>query len=253
MVVMYGAITLHRDYLRSTEFIKSLGADWAFPQINASDFGLGDPDNYIYEDTLVYDYDWDNMVISYAHTTFAAIFDETYLAVFILKMEHILRNIDFAKAIVHMQSVESSQNVDLFWEKKEHRFFKEPEQLEEEYLVETDEWNFGYGRRSLAGYLEQPVNEIWHSLKDHPYPPRFSEEFSQAFLDRVSLLIKDYGTNKIPRAALDADGLLPKFELRNMMSYLVFKKLITIVEVENKFEAFQVIKPDLLKIEYLYR
>jgi hypothetical protein len=122
MAVIYGAITLHEDFTRSIEFIKSLGKDVMFPPINTSDFGLGDYNDYHHEGVLMYNYSWDNMIISYANTYGAAIFDMGYLELFILKMEHILRNIDFAKAILHIESVESLENADLFWEKKRNVF-----------------------------------------------------------------------------------------------------------------------------------
>lgn len=252
MAVIYGAITLHEDYASSIEFIKSLGKDSMFPAINTSDFGLGDYDNYHYEGKLTYNYSWDNMVISYAHTMGAAIFEERHLQLYILKMEHILRNIDFVQAIIHMQSVESSENADLFWEKREHRYFDKPEEIQNEHLIETDEWNFGYGRRSLNGYLNEPADKIWHSFEDHPYPVRFSEEFIGVFFDRIKELMQEYRTKGIPRAAFEKGSLFPAFELRNMVNYLQFKKIFT-VEIEEDLELIQVIRPELLKIHCLYQ
>lgn len=252
MVVIYGAITLHEEYIRSTNFIKSLGNDVMFPPINTSDFGLGDYDNYHYEGTLTYHYSWDNMIISYAHTMGAAIFYEPDFKVFILKMEHILRNIDFVQAIIHIQSVESGENADLFWEKKEHRYFDKLEEIENEHLTQTDEWNFGYGKRSLTGYLDEPIDTTWHSLKGHPYPACFSKEFTRLFFDRMKVLMQDYGTKAIPRPEFEKDRLLYTQELRGMISYLAFKKLIN-VEIENSVEAIQIIKPDLLNIDCLYK
>ena len=251
MAVIYGAITLHEHYVRSIEFIKSLGKDSMFPAINTSDFGLGDYDNYHHEGVLMYDYSWDNMIISYGHTTGAAIFDMGYLELFILKMEHILRNIDFDKAILHIQSVESLENADLFWEKKRHHIRKQ-ESLDEEYLVEAEEWYFGYGKRSLAGYLDQPVESIYgHSFKNHPYPVKFSEEFTSLFFNNIQASILHYGTEGIPRTELEKDPLLDKLELRKIISYLSFKKVIN-VETDRAMEVVQVIRPDLLKVEYLY-
>ncbi len=250
MAVIYGAITLHRDYIRSTNFIKSLGTDLMFPSISTSDFGLGDYNDYHHEGTLMYNYSWDNMIISYAHTTGAAIFEEPNFKVFILKMEHILQNIDFAKAIIHIQSVESLENADLFWKKKEHHIRKQ-ESLEKEYLTEAEEWYFGYGKRSLAGYLDESIDTIWHSLKDHPYPARFSEEFTRLFFDRIDVLMKNYGTKGIPRPEFEKDPLLFTLELRGMICYLLFKKIVT-VELEDNSETIQVVRPDLLKINCLY-
>jgi hypothetical protein len=252
MAVIYGAITLHRDYISSTNFIKSIGKDLMFPDINTSDFGLGDYDNYHYEGKLTYHYSWDNMILSYAHTTGAAIFEKAHFEMFILKMEHILRNIDFVKAIIHIQSAESLENANLFWEKKDHRYFDKPEEIQNECLIETDEWNFGYGKRSLTGYLDEPISTTWHSLKDHPYPARFSEEFTLLFFNHIKLLVQDYGTKSIPRTVFEKDSLLAKFELRNMINYLFFKKVIY-VGMEENMEIVKIIRPELLEIDSLYR
>jgi hypothetical protein len=251
MAVIYGAITLHEEYIRSVDFIRSLGKDLMFPSISTSDFGFGDYNNYHHEGSLMYHYSWDNMIMSYAHTCGAAIFDTGYLELFILKMEHILKNIDFDKAILHLQSVESLESADLFWRKKRQGIRKQ-ERLQEECSVEAEEWYFGYGKRSLAGYLNEPVEAIEHSLKNHPYPARFSEEFASLFFDRIQLLVQDYGSKSIPRTAFENDSLLSKFELRNMINYLFFKKLIY-VGMEENVEVVQIIRPDLLKIDDLYR
>jgi hypothetical protein len=250
MAVIYGAITLHEDYIRSIEFIKSLEKDVMFPSINTSDFGLGAYNDYHHEGVLMYNYSWDNMIISYSNTCGAAIFDMGYLELFILKMEHILRNIDFAKAILHIESVESLENADLFWEKKRNRNHKQ-ERLEKEQIAETGEWYFGYGKRSLAGYLVEPVEHIWHSFKDHLYPAKFSEGFARLFFDTIQGLLQQYGTKGIPRPELEKELILDPWELRKIISYLSFKKVID-VEAEYGVEVVQVIKPDMLKIELLY-
>jgi len=252
MVVIYGAITLHENYLGSVEFIKSLGKDPMFPAISTLDFGLGDYDDYHYEGKLTYDYTWDNMIISYSNSTGAAIFDERNLRLYILKMEHILRNIDFVQAIIHIQSVESSENANLFWEKKQHRYFDKPDELKNELLIETDEWNFGFGRRSLPGYLEEPTDKIRHSLEAHPYPVLFSREIRQVFYNHIKELMREYETKGIPRTAFEKETRLPAFELRNIINYLQFKKTV-IIEIEEDLEVVRVIKPDLLKMDCLYR
>jgi hypothetical protein len=250
MAVIYGAIILHQDYVGSIDFIKSLGKDFMYPSINTSDFGLGDYDNYHYDGKLTYNYTWDNMVISYAHTMGAAIFEKPHFETYILKVEHILRNIDFVKAIVHIQSVESLESADLFWEKKEHRYFDKVEKIEKEHLIETDEWNFGFGRRSLTGYLDEPIDTTWHSSENHPYPVVFSEEFTHLFFDRIKASILEYGTKGIPRPDLEKD-LLDKLELRKMINYLLFKKLIN-VEMEDNIERVHVLHPNLMNIDFLY-
>ncbi|RFZ94404.1 hypothetical protein D0C36_02300 [Mucilaginibacter conchicola] len=248
MVVIYGAITLHRDYIRSIDFIKSLEDHLKFPEISTSDFGLGDYNRYYHENNLMYDYSWNNMIISYACTTGAAIFDDGNLDLFILKMEHVLRNIDFAKAIVHIQSVESSENADLFWEKREHRYFDSQLDLEEQHLFETDEWNFGYGRRSLTGYLIDSEENIWHSLNEHPYPAILSEKYFRNFVDRI----KQAGDDWVSMSDLEKAFLPNQIELRRIINYLGFKKTIS-VKTENGQKWIRVVRPDFLNIELFYK
>ncbi|PWK78999.1 hypothetical protein LX99_01453 [Mucilaginibacter oryzae] len=251
MAVIYGAITLHHDYVGSVDFIKSLGNDLMFPPINTSDFGLGDYNNYHHEGVLMYNYTWDNMVISYAQTIGAAVFDEEDFKLFILKMEHVLRNIDFVKAIFHFQSAESLETANLFWEKREHRSYRKPEDLEKHCLVETDEWNFGFGNRSLKGYLDEPADKIWHSFKNHPYPPRFPEQSVRAFFGRMNALIDKYGAAEIP-IGNEFESELPGITTRQIVSYLLFKKIITPADTNENSRIFKVIKPELLNIESLY-
>ncbi|MEO3407443.1 hypothetical protein AAFN85_26220 [Mucilaginibacter sp. CAU 1740] len=251
MAIIYGVITLHNDYLRSAEFIKSLGNDLMFPHVSASDFGLGDYDTYHHEGMLTYNYTWDNMVISYAQTTGAAIFDDQHLKFFILKMEHILRNIDFVKAIMHLESTESLEGANLFWEKKEHRYFDKQEDLANEVMIETDEWNFGFGRRSLSGYLDEQADKIWHSFKYHPYPPRFPKQFVDAFFGRMSELIDKYGAAEIP-IETEFESKLTSITTQQIVNYLLFKKIIAPADTSENLRIVKVIKPELLNIESLY-
>lgn len=252
MAIIYGAITLHKDYVNSVDFIRSLGPDLMFPAINTSDFGLGDYNNYHHEGRLMYDYSWDNMVISYAHTTGAAILHDLNLKIFTLKFEHVLRNVDFVQATIHMQSAESLENISLFWEKREHRYFDTSEDLVDEVLIETDEWNFGYGMRTLNGYLKEPVEHVRTITNHHPYPMQFSEEFSWIFFDLTTDLMQKYGAKGIPRPEFEKNLFLSPIELRGMISYLQFKKVIS-VENDGAGEMVNVIAPELLRAEYLYK
>jgi len=253
MAILYGAITLHHDYIRSTDFIKTLGKDLMFPPISTSDFGLGDYNNYFYDGNLMYHYSWDNMILSYASTMGAAVFENPNFNLYILKMEHVLRNIDFVNAIIHIQSVESSESADLFWENKMHRYFDKSEEIKTEHLFETDEWNFGYGKRSMKGYLNETAEDTWHTLNNHSYPAHFSEEFTQLFFERIEILTQIYGSNEIPRTLFETDAILKTHELRSMISYLLFKKIITVVEMKNTLEAIQIIRRDLLDFRSLYQ
>lgn len=252
MAVTYGAITLREDYKHSTDFIKSLGKDILYPKISTSDFGLGDYDNYFHGDVLTYHFSWDNMVISYANTTSASVLRES-LGLYILKMEHILRHIDFAKAIFHMQSMESAASTNLFWENRMHRHFDTPDRLSKNLLIETDEWNFGYGKRALTGYLDEPDIYAKESFTLNPYPAKFSDEATRLFFNGINASLQNSPQTDIDTKTIKGDEYAVDMEISDIISYLSFKKVIEPVFDDRKLQAFKIIKPEKLNIDLLYK
>jgi len=152
---VYGYIKINRDYKKSADFILNLGKDKNYPFINTNMFSLGDFEiPYYYENPIfgfaaTYKYfglelhDWNN---------------------FILKIENILRNIDFENAQFHIES--SIGDFTLYWESLSKDFYsteKENDQLVQ--LTKTDEWYFGFGRRNpFGGYLDE--TQIFHEFED---------------------------------------------------------------------------------------
>ncbi len=144
---MYGYIKIDRDYEESVNHIKSLGKDDSYPFINTSMFSFGD-----YEIPYYYE----NMIFGFAATYKYFGFELSDWNNFIIKIENILRNVDFENAQFHIES--SFGDFTLFWTTqgpslsgKEH----EEEYLKEYLLTKTDEWYFGFGKRSVfTGYIE---------------------------------------------------------------------------------------------------
>lgn len=136
---IYGYIKIDRDYHKSVDFIKRLGKDEHFPFINTNMFSFGDPEiPYYYE----------NHILSFAATYKYFGLELSDWNDFILKIEHILRNIDFDSAQFHIESAIGDYT--LYWMKQKNIDCKEYK------LTETSEWLFGFGKRSVfVGYPDK--------------------------------------------------------------------------------------------------
>jgi hypothetical protein len=148
---IYGYIKIDREYLKSIETIKNIGRDKNYPYISTNMFSLGD-DGFYYE----------NIFIGFATTYKYFGLDLIDWNEFILKMEGILRNIDFENAQFHVNSAVG--NYTLFWTRKGPSLLGEEnarKYIEGKKLIKTNEWYFGFGERdpftgsllrSLEGY-----------------------------------------------------------------------------------------------------
>ncbi|OAQ43512.1 hypothetical protein A5893_17145 [Pedobacter psychrophilus] len=162
---IYGAIKIDRDYANSIAFIKSLGEDKIYPFINTNMFGLGE---------YVRPFYYENMLITFGTTYKSFGLELIDWNLFILKMEHILRNIDFESAQFHFDS-----NIGDFvfhWVNKNKVLphWKDDYKNKEYNLIESEEFYFGFGDRGLTT----------------PYPARFEAELDELSVDEFSYPIK---------------------------------------------------------------
>lgn len=156
---IHGYIKIYNGYTRATNFIKGLGKDETYPSINANMFSFGDWEiPYFYH----------NIMFGFAATYKNFGYELSDWNNFILKIENILRNIDFVNAQFHVSS--SLGEITLYWQKKgsSHLGKENDERFIKEYcLIKTDEWYFGFGKRSpQTGYPDTDNLEPHEDLRN---------------------------------------------------------------------------------------
>ncbi len=179
--IVHGRILLDRDFKASQEFIRSLGNNDTYPQLNAEMFGVGIKEPKNYQDSVIVfggtykevEYDWTS---------------------FILKFEHILRNVGFNTAKIELET-EVLGTYNFFWKSKRPNYFFESE----EELIETDEWFFGYGKRGMWGFLDTDLekHQIF-DLEGFKYPITFSDDQKKVFQDIIDAVEKIDGQKFYP-------------------------------------------------------
>ena len=152
---IYGYAKIDSDYKKSADFIKNLRKDEDYPFINTSMFSLGDSERPYY---------YENPIFGFAATYKYFGLDLSDWNSFILKIENILRNIDFENAQIHIES--SIGDFTLYWESLNKNFHsKEKENDKLVQLTKTNEWYFGFGKRNpFGGYLDE--TQIFHDFED---------------------------------------------------------------------------------------
>ncbi|QQV02926.1 MULTISPECIES: hypothetical protein [Chryseobacterium] len=152
---IYGYIKINRDYKKSANFIKGIGIDNDYPFINTNMFSLGD-----YEIPFYYE----NPIFGFAATYKYFGLELNDWNSFILKIERILRNIDFENAQFHVES--SIGDFTLYWESLDKKFYSEEKENDKIIqLTKTEEWYFGFGKRSVfGGYLDE--TQIFNDYED---------------------------------------------------------------------------------------
>ncbi|AUC15775.1 hypothetical protein BTO06_11715 [Tenacibaculum sp. SZ-18] len=162
--IVHGRILLDRDFKESQSFINSLGNDNTYPQLNTDMFGIGITEPTYYEDPVIVfgatykqiEYDWTS---------------------FILKFEHILRNVGFDTAKIQLET-EILGTYNFFWKSK----YSKDSFDSEEKLIETDEWFFGYGNRGRWGFLETQIEDFQiFDFENFKYPIEFSDDQKNVF------------------------------------------------------------------------
>ncbi|CAA6823001.1 MAG: Unknown protein [uncultured Sulfurovum sp.] len=173
--IVTGRIVISDDIEQARELIKTFEADEYYPCIRTEMFSLGVKGSYYY----------DEQVITFGATYKAVEYDWKE---FILKFEHILRNINFDTAKIQLET-EFLGTYDFFWKKKINR-----EKFErKEKLIETEEWYFGFGNRSMFGLLDSDSDEPVFSMEEFTYPISFNDSEVKAY----NLLIKNIDHQKI--------------------------------------------------------
>lgn len=163
---VYGYIQISErtpdSYNKAVDFIKSLGKDETFPPINTNMFSFGD-----YE----FPYYYDDIMFGFA-CTYKYFGDELEpLNRFVLKIENILRNVDFDNAQFHIKSPIGMYT--MYWQTKVNSFFSK-EKVNGEYyrFTEAEEWYFGFGKRSpFNGMIDkyEIYNEELEDLRSSKY------------------------------------------------------------------------------------
>ncbi len=162
--IVHGRILLDRDFKESQDFINSLGTDNVYPQLNSEMFGIGISEPTYYEYPVV-------------------VFGATYKEVeydwtsFILKFEHILRNVGFDTAKIQLET-EVLGTYNFFWKSKHSKKSFD----EKETLIETEEWFFGYGNRGRWGLLDKEIEDFQiFDFENFKYPIEFSNTQKNVF------------------------------------------------------------------------
>lgn len=169
---MYGVIKIDNDYPGTVAYIKSIGEDPIYPFMNTNMFGLGE---------YVLPYYYHNMLITFATTYKGFGLEAAQWNLLILKIENILRNIDFECAQFHVESWMGDYT--LYWanKKKLHQSQQRKYRQEEFRLIETAEFFFGFGARGLITAYPDPryhKNYDELNIENFSYPIKYS---SQAF------------------------------------------------------------------------
>lgn len=138
---IYGVIKIDRDYPNAIAFIRSIGSDDIYPFITSTMFGLGDYTRPHY---------YENMLLTFGATYKNFGRDLVDWNLFVMKTEHILRNIDFEHAKFHIDSCMG--DFIFYWvNKSKTAAHRQADYRQPEYrLTETAEFFFGFGDRPLA-------------------------------------------------------------------------------------------------------
>lgn len=138
--IVYGRIVISNNHEEARNVILALGNEnWMF---RTEMFGLGVSQVTYYEEP----------VISFG-ATYKQI--EYHWEEFILKFESLLRQFDFDTAKIQLET-EIMGTYSFFWKSK--RTSKENFD-EDDNIIETDEWFFGFGNRSRWGTLVTDLTE----------------------------------------------------------------------------------------------
>jgi hypothetical protein len=175
--IVHGRIALKgnsKDFNAARAFISSLKFDDSYPAIRSEMFSYGAKKNYYFEPAIAFASTYKGM--------------EDYLTPFIIKFEHVLRNISFTTAKIQVET-ESMGTYNFFWKTKagNENF------TEKEGLTETEEWYFGEGFRSMHGLLLTDLkDEDTARGLGFEYPIRFDQnilnDFNQALEKSKHLL-----------------------------------------------------------------
>jgi hypothetical protein len=168
--IIHGRITLKGDVGASQKYVSQLRDD-NYPKICREMFSIGATEYYAY---------YEEPVIAFA-ATYKSVEDDWDC--FILKFEHLLRNIEFDTAKLQMET-EYLGDYHFFWKSKtEHTRFEEKDKF-----IEMPEWFFGYGYRCVWGLLEEEQDGIPSFPFEFDYPVRPDEEILAELLQMLQAM-----------------------------------------------------------------
>lgn len=169
--ILHGRIALTYDRMEqnaSKAFISTLKNDDNYPWIRNEMFSFGPKEVPYY---------YQRPVIGFA-ANYKAL--EPVFTAFIIKFEHVLRNIAFQDVKLQMET-EIYGTFNFYWRSKKYDLSVDTE----DNLIETDEWFFGQGFRSMYGTMDSDHNEHFDVDYGFNYPITFEKEiinhFNEAF------------------------------------------------------------------------
>jgi len=171
--ILHGRITLTYDKAEQNKFrkfISTLKGDVAYPWIRKEMFSFGATERPYY---------YDRPVIGFG-ANYKAL--EPQFTAFIIKFEHILRNIAFQDVKLQMET-EIYGTFNFYWRSKKYDLSVDPK----DNLIETDEWFFGQGYRSMHGSSDLDTNEHFDSNYGFDYPITFD----QTVIDHFNKALKN--------------------------------------------------------------
>lgn len=188
--IIHGRITLKGDIEAAQKFVRELRDD-NYPKICTEMFSIGATEYYSF---------YEEPVIAFA-ATYKSVEDDWDC--FILKFEHLLRNIEFDTAKLQMET-EYFGDYHFFWKSKtEHTRFEEKDKF-----IEMPEWFFGYGYRCVWGILEKGQDGAASFPFKFEYPVRPDEEILGELL-RIAQAMEQ---GNLPQTVFINDHLTPEMQ-----------------------------------------
>jgi hypothetical protein len=165
--IIHGRI-LSLNYEKDKKFIESIDYHETWPPVISEMFNIQKEEHYNY------------YVISFAMSYKEV---ETDWTTWLIKFEHILKNLDFDTAKVQLES-DLYPSFNFFWKNKKWASpnFDNPEYVKKMELSESDNWFYGYGLRSIWGHLEDSdLSKKREVMFDFLHPFKIDKELVEYF------------------------------------------------------------------------
>lgn len=183
--LVHGYILLGEKEKEALAYIHSLGRDKLYPSINSNMFTSSDND---YPDW------YDNNVLGFAATYKQIEFDDDWFC-FMIKFEHILKNIDFESVLINLDS-EFCGSFHFYWQKTLRQNIDRPEEF---IYNEVNNWYFGYAYGKQYDAPMKPLNTgNLVPPGNFKYPLEFPKEQVHLFNDFLERIDKDLNIKIYP-------------------------------------------------------
>lgn len=130
---------------KTVAFLQTLKNDDTYPYIRTEMFSIG---------TKEVPHQYFTSIIAFA-ASYKNI--EDHFTDFVIKFEHVLRNIDFNTCKLHLET-EYFNDYNFMWVNKKTNHMKNDDVVKNQ-LIETDTFYFGYGNRTRYGTLRDTLND----------------------------------------------------------------------------------------------